>query len=309
MNAPNYRSKYFNFPLCFLQGIHESSQHIGDICRWCIINYAQTINYKLEDVARQTMYLYYRQEDALLYKVRRHLEDMVNDEKLDIDEDYQGFSGPEFFPETEIEQLLQEYNSDSDFKKSCVQQYQYGQAKKLLNISGGDIQTVIASYQKLNEFLAQFENGHGKDGYTSIQTGVLLDARDGKIPVDMFALLAAVKSIIGRRNFNKTSRGVIVSRMIGAKSTAVLAELLADPILQAQYSKYDNRYRFNKLMERTIMRGFLLKIPAGRGFFISTRYADLDDFYAAMRQRQERYILRITQAKKIGRIINSQKTK
>ena len=59
---------------------------------------------------------------------------MVNDEKLDYDEDYQGFSGPEFFPEVEIDQLLQEYKSDSDLKKSSVLQYQYGIAMKLLNI-------------------------------------------------------------------------------------------------------------------------------------------------------------------------------
>jgi hypothetical protein len=63
----------------------------------------------------------------------------------------------------------------------------------------------------------------------------------------------------------------------------VLEKLLLNSDLSKKHESWSKRYRFEKLMDTAIDRGFVSKIPAGRGFFISIKYAnDLDAFKTAI---------------------------
>jgi len=109
------------------------------------------------------------------------------------------------------------------------------------------------------------------DIYTSINTSVFFDARDGKLSFELLLFLAAVKSIIGKRNFTKTYKSVIINRMYGDKKKTI------------------SRYRFDILMDAAIQRKLINKIPAGRGFYISTRYIDSVEFTKAIIEKIKSY--------------------
>ena len=258
--------KYFNFPLCFLQTI--DNEGLNKICGWAIMNYSKTIKYEMTEVARQTVYSYYRRWDMLTYKLKDKFNAMVEDGRLEPDEDYNGFAGDTFVPESgEIEAILKEFKEDPEFKKSCIEFYKHLQVKKILNITGGSIENNYNDFETLNSFLHEFEHTYGSDAWTSVKTSYLFDARDGKLPIDLFRLVCAVKSVIGKRNFNKTYKNVILRRMFGAKKPDLM-----QPEDKENYEFLSRRRQWNNLIDKAEQRNLLTFIPANRGYFVSIKY-------------------------------------
>jgi len=260
--------KYFNFPLCFLQAIDHEKKALNKICGWAIVNYSKTIKYEIAEVARQTVYSYYRRWSDLTYKLKDKFHDMMKDGRIETDEDYNGFAGDTFVPESgEIEAILKEFKEDPEFKKSCIEFYQHLQVKKILNITGGSIENNYNDFETLNSFLHEFEASNGRDAWTSVKTSYLFDARDGQLPIDLFRLVCAVKSIIGKRNFNKTYKNVVLSRMFGAKKPDLM-----QPDDKEKYDKLSRRRQWNNLIDKAEQRTLLTFIPASRGYFVSIKY-------------------------------------
>lgn len=267
-------TKYFNFPLCFLQMIDNENQALNKICNWAIVKYSKTIDYDTTAVAKQIVYMFYRQRDNLLYQIEKKINEMIENEDFIIDEDYNGFNfdGGNFEPENgEVEALVKEFKEDPEFKDYCFKQCQYMQVKNILNldIKKGSIENAFEIFKELNSFLNEFERTNGGDVWTSVKTTYLFDARDGQLPVDLFRLVCAVKSIIGKRNFNKTYKKIILSRMFGAKK-----EHLIPPENKDEYNKLSRRRQWNNLIDKAEQRNLLTFIPANRGYFVSIKYSD-----------------------------------
>ena len=74
----------------------------------------------------------------------------------------------------------------------------------------------------------------------------------------MFAAYAAIKSIIGKKDFAGTTKKMIVCRIIGAKNDKVLRDFLKNKGLETVYAKYFKRYWFDKLIDQLLIRGFVL---------------------------------------------------
>ena len=126
----------------------------------------------------------------------------------------------------------------------------YKQAQAALNFSGGTYKGSKDSYDVLQRIV--------KAGtiYTSVKTSYLFDARDGKLLPDLLLLIAAVRPIIGKRNFTKTYREVILERMYNGMPWAKLT-----------------RYSFDKLFNAASSKGMVTRIPAGRGYYVSIRWS------------------------------------
>jgi hypothetical protein len=93
---------------------------------------------------------------------------------------------------------------------------------------------------------------------TSIKKNYLLDVRNGKLDPELLLLLAAVRSIIGKRNYTRTTSGFIYNRMFG-------------DIPWREFT----RYWFDKLIDVAMTRGILTKLSGGpgfRGFYVSIEF-------------------------------------
>ena len=121
----------------------------------------------------------------------------------------------------------------------------YKVAQKRLNFKGGTVTGCLKAGQNLIP--------KEKEVYTSVKTSYLFDARDNSLKLELLLLVAAIKSIIGSRNFTKTNRQFIIRRMYGRDHPMT-------------------RYRFDKLVSEAMTRRMLTIIPAGRGYYVSIRY-------------------------------------
>lgn len=138
--------------------------------------------------------------------------------------------------------------------------------RKKLHFAHGCLGSWSAAHEKLSSMIAD------GDIYTSVNTSYLFDARDGKLDTDLLFLVAAVKSIIGfKRNFAKSNRDTIVTRMYGGSPDKL------------------KRYAFIKLFDTATAKRMCTRIPAGRGFFISIRY-DTNALGEAVYDRKEKYL-------------------
>lgn len=140
----------------------------------------------------------------------------------------------------------------------------FNEAQKQLHVVQFDYNWSWQKYQELNKLIT------GGEIYTSVKTSYLFDTREGKFNPDLLRLVAAVKSVIGKRNFAKTYRNIIVQRMYGEDSGRM------------------TRYSFNKLCDEAISRRMFTRIPAGRGFFVSTRY-DVTDLHKVITTKIKNY--------------------
>jgi hypothetical protein len=214
------RAKYFNFPIRLLQLfdniLYDSNMAANDIIDYAIVNYMMTINYQMKNVAKHNLYLFYRKKKVLHKEILGRLEEMDGEGYLEYD-GVDGYTN-DFDPEDAIYHLLTEFEKNIKLKQLCILQYQYHLAFETLGVSGGHIEKDLKAFNnlKLTPDHLEYEYG-GKDAFTSIRTDIMFDLASGNIPVDLFRFLAAVKSIIGKRHFNKAYKKTIVSRMLGAK--------------------------------------------------------------------------------------------
>jgi hypothetical protein len=137
----------------------------------------------------------------------------------------------------------------------------------------------------LNE-LEQFEKQYGKDARASIRIDWLEDAKNGKISFDLFRLIVAIKSIIGKKNFAKTYKNVLIYRILGCKFKDAIT-----PEMKEDFEFWNRRRQFNKLMNTAVNRGFLQRLSSkgSRGFYISTKYKTGKDLQEAIIAKQEKW--------------------
>jgi len=74
-------------------------------------------------------------------------------------------------------------------------------------------------------------------------------------------------------------------RMTGAKTKALLAEVLEIHALKSLHDKYSKRYHMDKLLDELLARGFITgKLAFGRRIYLSTHYTipELPDVIKAL---------------------------
>lgn len=266
-------SKYFNFPLNFLRNL--DNDRLEMICGWSIMDYSKRVTYDIKEVARQVIYANYRHWSDLPYNIKNTLYDMEENERIELDDQYNGFdTKANFDPQNgECEAILKEFETDNEFRDNCISFYQWLQTRKILNIVGGDFDKNCKDYDTLNTTLNEFESVNGNDVRTGVNIQYLFDASEARkqiLPINFFRLVCAVSSIIGARNFNKTYKSVILSRMFGAKHP--------DLILPEDKERYDflfsmkKRRQWRNLLSQAEHRKLITYIPANKGYFVAIKY-------------------------------------
>lgn len=253
-------SKYIQFPVSFLPEILTDKERvINNIFHFGLYGYSKRFKYKIEDVARQVVYFVYRGD----IKGFKRMLNEVEVEWIGHDEDYNGFSGDSFNPEDEIKEMLELFDAYPIIKETAIEIYQMHLVCQSLGISG-KIEPIISDAKE------QWKRYTKGDAMAMIKTRILFDFRDHKkTEFEIVQLLAycAIKSIIGKKEYKKTNWKLIVSRMLGFKSSS---DIDLSSYKNSTLLKFnEKRYWQNKLREHLELE-WKVKFysNANRGFYV-----------------------------------------
>lgn len=174
---------YFQFPLCHLKVLYKNSETgLNLIISYSIVNLAKKLPYSQNDVARQLMYDYYRNEGKIHNSLRICVAKYIKKVELTYDGDYNGFSGTgnEFEFEPSGDELRSIFLEDKEFYQLAILHYQIHCAAKVLNVSLGSIENTMRNYEKANSLVESHESKYGKDPTPGIKTSLLFEIRDKK---------------------------------------------------------------------------------------------------------------------------------
>lgn len=236
--------RYLQFPLFLLRDMIERKEDtINKILSYGVYRYSTKFSYTVEDASKNLMYYFYRKKRELTSYLSETLNDYIENEILYLDEDYNGFDDKEFEPTFEMEQLDKIYKTDAEFLTRVIEFYQMQLAFNSIGINGG-IEFCLNSAKEIEK---QIEPNEPQP---MISKSLLFEFRDEqKSEFDLIQFLAfiAVKSILGKRQYTKTNKNHIVSRMFGYSSIKHLPDKLK-PGLKELRAKYSYRYHIDKLI-------------------------------------------------------------
>lgn len=230
--------KYLQFPLFLLRDLLTNKEQVlNQIIRYGIYRFAQSMQYDIREVARQLMYGYYR--GYLTNNLFKTLEYYILNGSIEIDDDYNGFAGDKFIPDDSIENILKLFTTDRMFRDVAIEYYQIKQAYKFLNITG-NYDNCKSEGQKIAEMIPE------KEPMPMVSKSLVFEFRDhSKTEFDLmqFACYIGINSILGKKNYSRTNKQMILCRAFGYASIKHLPEDISE-----LYKKYSKRYHIDKLI-------------------------------------------------------------
>lgn len=265
----NFDSKemYLNFPLCLLIETYEDSLSGWEqIIGFGIVALAQKFKFEINEVGRQIMYSYYRESDAIPRWLHREINQYVESNELEIDEDYNGFTGDNFEPFSAVgSELFELFECDRKLKEQAILFYQVRQLLKLgiLPDSIESPKQVLEWRDRAIQFVERFETRFGTDVMVGIKLELIIQAKNKKIDRDLFRAYTGVKSLIGKKKYTLATKPAILSRMLGCKSKEAFEfytkeKWFKQKSLLPTLKKYSQRYHMDKLLLRLAEGKFVM---------------------------------------------------
>lgn len=260
MDQKEKEYKYLQFPLCLLM---ETYKDIGTglnlILNYGLMYYAMKQKYNLRDVAKQICYDYYRNESDLPGRIVNVIN--TSDEFIP-DVNYNGFSGAEFNPEDNIEQILSLFEQDQEFKDECILRYRIHTAAAFFNVQVNS-ETTLRAYKKALSIKESFEAKFGPDVFPSCKPDMIFQVRDGNHKdIDFLRAYIGIRSMLGNRNFISSNKPAILSRMIGCKSKAAFEYYtngkFKDKTVLPTIETYSKKYHMDKLPLNLAERKYIM---------------------------------------------------
>ncbi len=235
--------RYLQFPLFLIRNIFiNKEQTINQIIKYGIYRYSTRFKYSIDNIAQQIIYDYYK--GNLSNDLKQKI-DLIDNEIIGKDDDYNGFTGKgQFDPANEITELMECFKNDDDFYLVAIEHYRIHLAYQSLNISGNKENCL----QIGKEIENQITKG---EPMPMINLNLLFDFRDNpKSEFEIMQLCAfiAIKSILGIKNAVKTNKNHIQSRIFGYASIKHLPTEFNE-VTKALYNKYSHRYHIDKVLQ------------------------------------------------------------
>jgi len=243
MNEHN--NLYIQFPLFLIRGIFaDKNAVINKILDYGCYQYSKRLEYSTIDVAKQLIYdLYSDKLGAALTECVKAL----NSDIIGCNEDYRGsFAfGLDFQPSDEIEEMLTHLDNDNFFTKKAVEYYQMNQVLKSFGING-NIEDMLNKGKQIEMEIP------AKEPMPMLNVKMLLNFRDKdktEFDIAQFMAYMAINSIIGTKQFAKTNKNHIISRMFGFSSIKTIPPNLSKDVREL-INKYSKRYQIDKLLRQ-----------------------------------------------------------
>jgi hypothetical protein len=282
---------FFNYPLCLLQLIKNDNDKGGliKIISFAMMNFSERVGYQTDNIAKQIIYLYYRRPYFLTKSVQDRLNLLFDEGIINEDEDYHGFAGDTFFPETEASELIPVLLENQELYKECLEIYTQHQAISILNLNPALITDIRYHYPIVKKFVESFEKTNGPDAWASVSNKIIFDCFNGTLSMDHFRLISSVKSVLGKRNLNLTYKSVLLSRMFGCKKMQLLLDIVKkNPGVQSKYIFLNRRRQWEKLIYTAMAQNHISYFCTGRQFFVSVTMSGTE-LQTAVTQRKQNF--------------------
>ncbi len=235
--------KYVQFPLFLIREMFiDKKEAIEKIFNYGIYNYSTKYHYQKREVAKQLIYDNYRGNlsTILEFQIKALESDIIG-----IDECAVFDNKGEYDPSFELFELERIFSVNDELYKNAVEHYQMHMAFKSLGITG-NIEQTIKSAKEIERQLPEHEP------MPMISKTHLFNFRDNvksEIEIAQFVAYIALRSIIGgKRQYAKTNKLHIVSRMFGYASHKHLPKKLT-PAIKELLKKYSHRYHIDKVLQ------------------------------------------------------------
>lgn len=278
--------KYIYFPLHLLaKVILNPKEGISDILHYGIVQFSKKIfefdgesfdpRYSYEPVKLFSHIVYCYNHGTLDPAISRWIKTLEKSGKY-ILSDNNGYDadGIEFFPQEEIECLMEASKPNSKMFQKCKDFYRMDCAMSLLELRG-DYNQIMSASERVFEDVRNYESKWGKDSLVSVKVDLILDFyKNDKTSREYELLLAhcALKSFLGNKQFVKTNKPSMVMRMCGARKPNIYEEYQKQSQIKKIVEKYSKRYHADKLLldliDRSLLRS-LFALPHTREIFIS----------------------------------------
>ncbi len=298
---------YLKIPLPLIRLLLVRSGEAENVIRFAVYNMAQEYAADPTNVFRQILWAFYQSndfdDDGIGPKDNRILDDEINETlldlwasgKMDVDFVRRGFTqSGEFLGDndSQIAELEEYAKTDTDFFDRCVLWYKLRQV--CLNV-GIDFEGV-AWYENARTHFANRVTNNGV--FAMIKTDIMTryaKLSQSKIVPEyervQFVCNAAIKSIIGTKEYGTASKKLIIARMMGKRSsTDETPDILSrkeKTEANKIFEKYSSRRQFRKLLNKMLEYGYLKScIGYGKsGYIISTKL-DENEVIEIFRQRE-----------------------
>lgn len=296
--SENNDFKYVQFPNCLLMETYKDiEQGLRLILRYGVVHYAKKLPYRLGDVAKQTCYDYYRQQDRLQRSVIDTIRVAeVNNHFSEIDSCGFSVGGASFYPEENISELLLLFDNDGSFKSDCILNYQIHLAcsHDHLSIIVPSYDYNIKGYNEALKIQEEFEKQFGPDSMPNCKVTMLFDFIENPKDIDLLRAYIGIKSMLGRRNFISSNKPAILSRMIGCKSKAAFYNYTSDRYNKSKHllptvEKYSKRYHMDKLLLTLAERKYIMFLSKEKVSVIYlSKYMEPEELGQMIRETKDR---------------------
>jgi len=277
--------RYFQFPLCLLTGVYKGKdQGMQDILKFALVKFALSQEITKEDAARQLIYDTFCGNDVLAaaktaFKENRGKnwlpkEDPGLNQLNEIDR-YMFFSHNEE-RENLVWEIIELFRQDNSLLQAAITHTQLSKINQFFNVKGPKHDQRLRQFNEVNEKIKAHELRFNADPKPTIETELFFDFmnNDDMDPM-LFAAYIAIRSIIGRRKYCKTTKEAIRQRMFGAKNNTVFEHLLNKEKAinelneKTSRSEKSQRYWLDKMIKKLQDRKLITKIGIKRRLYLS----------------------------------------
>jgi len=260
-----------------------------------LVHFALSQSWELSDVARQTIYDYYRNIDELPQAVREAIEEAQGNEDFTYNDDYACFDvNGKFDYDLNMPEVVKILTDRPDIKEEAIKHYQLHQAGEFLHVRIRSARNTFRNYKEAAGIRETFEKKYGPDAMASAKPDLIFEFRDNpKQDIDLLRAYLGIVSMIGYRNFISTNKPAALSRMIGAKSKKAFQEVSKLKEVKETVNKYGKRWNMDKLLLSLAERKFIMFLSkkATSVMYVS-RYMEPEELAEVVRQSRSKYDLK-----------------
>ncbi len=254
-------ASYVQFPLFLLKDFFKNPFEAADqMITYGMYHYSERIELSPREVAYQI--LYDLSEYRLCRKIHSYLLTSGNQLIKDFDR-YVGLQVPDEINDDHLMALELMMEADADFAEQAMEYAKVSKAQEVLGIIGKAERTLYAA-KKVEALIKPRE----PEPMPMASTEHLLIYRHEKkteFEVAQFLAYLAIRSILGVKQYMRTNKALILSRMFGYSKC-----LPPDQERTALQQKYATRYHMDRVLEHLQVKwGINIYSNHMRGFYVS----------------------------------------
>lgn len=216
------QQKFFYVPIVLLRELFtDKEKALNEIIQYGVWNFSKKFPMSIDNVAKQTMYGYYR--GGLPNELHKRIKKLVDQSFIPIDEDYNGFMGDSFDPDTSA---LKNFLADDDEFYNLASEYAAVKTihnKNLLGVSVGSVEMLIKRAKEIHKKIP------AKCPMVMVSTSKVFEFRDKEKPeydLMQFAYYLGIRSILGTKTYWHTNHLMIRCRAFGYSSPKELPSFM-----------------------------------------------------------------------------------